>query len=170
MNVQELNWETIRNLSDEDLKYLFILQDIINNEYKNRFLNKYNISDLKVGDVLKIQSNIYSNSTLIIKILKIENSNISYKRISYTNSGITNADDEYKSNFTTLISVFKDSKTVTRLDNFDFDNLYNEITSARNLYFHYNKLKLFNISLFTFLDICCLLLSPVWCLSLSHFF
>lgn len=147
MNVQELNWEVIRNLSDEDLKYLFILQDTINDEYKNRFLNKYNISDLKVGDVLKIQSNTYFNSTLIIKILKIEDNNINYKRISYTNSGTTVLDNEYKNNFTTLINNFKDFKTIIRLGNFDFDNLYNEITSARNFYLNNNKeiLKNFNL-------------------------
>lgn len=147
MNIQELNWEVIRNLSDEDLKYLLFLQDTINDEYKNRFFNKYNISNLKVGDVLKIQSNTYFNSTSIIKILKIEDQNINYKRISYTNSGTTVLDNEYKSNFTTLINDFKDFKTIIRLYNFDFDNLYNEMARTRNSYLNNNKeiLKNFNL-------------------------
>lgn len=147
MNVQKLNWEIIRNLSDEDLKYLFILQDTINDEYKNRFLNKYNITDFKVGDVLKIQSNTYFDSISIIKILKIEGQDIEYRKVWYKENGITGTDNEYKSNFTMLINDFNDSKTITRLDNFDFDNLYNEITSARNLYLNDNKeiLKSFNL-------------------------
>lgn len=147
MNVQELNWEVIRNLSDEDLKYLLFLQDTINDEYKNRFLNKYNIADLKVGDVLKIQSSTYFNSVSIIKILKIENQDVEYKKVWYVESGMTNTDYECKNNFETLVGIFNDSKTVTRLDNFDFDSLYNEITSARTFYLIDNKeiLKSFNL-------------------------
>lgn len=147
MNVQELNWEVIRNMSDEELKYLCSIQDAINNEYKNRFLNKYNISNLKVGDVLKIQSNDYLNSTSIIKILKMENLNVEYRSVWYIGNSIADT-DECKGNFETLIiGVFENSKSVTRLDNFDFDNLYNEITSARNLYLNDNKeiLKSFNL-------------------------
>lgn len=134
MDIKESNFESIRNMSDEELNYLCSIQDAINDEYKTRFLNKYNIDDLKVGDVLKIESNDYFNSTSIIKILKIENLNVEYKRVWYIGNSIADT-DECKGNFETLIiGVFEDSKTVTRLHNFDFDNLYNGLTSARNIY------------------------------------
>lgn len=146
MDIKESNFESIRNMSDEELKYLCSIQDAINDEYKTRFLNKYNISDLKVGDVLKIESNDYFGSTSIIKILKMEGLNVEYRRVWYIGNSIADT-DEYKGNFETLIGVFEDSKTVTRLDNFDFDNLYNGITSARNIYLNNIKelLELFNL-------------------------
>lgn len=147
MDIKELNFESIRNMSDEELKYLCSIQDAINNECKTRFLNKYNIADLKVGDVLKIESNDYLSSTSIIKILKIEGLNVEYRRVWYIGNSISDT-YEYKGNFESLIGVFEDSKTVTRLHNFDFDNLYNGITSARNIYFNNVKelLELFNLS------------------------
>lgn len=134
-------------MSDVELEYLRSIQDAANNEFKFRFLDKYNIANLKKGDVLKIQSDTYVNSISIIKILKLEYPDVEYRKVWYRENGIINFDYEYKSNFETLVGIFNDSKTVIQLDNFDFDTLFNKMVSSHRVYLEANKeiLKSFNL-------------------------